>query len=71
MALAALVQVAQVLAVLLSVQSEYCSNVRIVSARVSPLLTELNCTPWVIGMTLPPSRSIAAIKEALVRVLGS
>jgi hypothetical protein len=42
-----------------------------VSGSVSPLLTELNWTPWVMGMTLPPSRSIAEMKEELVRVLGS
>ena len=40
-----------------------------VSGRVSPLLTELNWTPWVMGITLPPRRSMAPIKEALVRVL--
>ena len=54
-----------------TIASEYCSKVRTVSARVSPLLTELNCTPCVIGITAPPKRSIAAIKEELVRVLGS
>ena len=51
--------------------SAYCSSVRMVAGRLSPFDTLENCTPCVIGMTLPPRRCMAAMKLALVRVLGS
>ena len=51
--------------------SAYCSRVRMVSGSDSPLDTEEYCTPWVTGITPPPRRSMAAMKDEEVRVLGS
>ncbi len=54
-----------------TMMSAYFSSVSMVSTRLSPLDTEEYWMPWVIGMVLPPRRSMAPMNEALVRVLGS